>query len=143
MDSRELDAANISREQSSEEGHGSPPPNSPDHARRMSNKGPVQAPGTPAFPPLQATATTLSVRQRRAADALEHFADSPENPRNWPSSKKWRNAVMVALAGFISTCGSSIGVPGIHAVRDEFGVDNEKVGILITTFYVLGLGYAW
>jgi DHA1 family multidrug resistance protein-like MFS transporter len=46
----------------------------------------------------------------------------------------------VALTGFISTCGSSIGVPGIHAVRDEFGVDNEKVGVMITSFYVLGLG---
>jgi len=46
----------------------------------------------------------------------------------------------VALTGFISTLESSIGVPGIHAVMDYFGVINEKIGILIGTFYVLGLG---
>jgi hypothetical protein len=108
----------------------------------MTSKRPDEDPETPAFPPLKATTTTMSVRQRRAAEALEHFGESPENPRNWPKSRKWRNAIVVAVSGFISTCGSSIGVPGIHAVRQDFGVDNEKIGTLITTFYVLGLGYA-
>jgi hypothetical protein len=46
----------------------------------------------------------------------------------------------VAVTGFISTCGSSIGVPGIHAAMAEFGVENEKIGVLITAGYVLGLG---
>lgn len=92
----------------------------------------------PSFTPLKATATTASARM--ALQALENFHSSPENPKNWSNGKKWRISLTVALTGFISTCGSSIGVPGIHAVRDEFGVGSEKVGILITTFYVLGLG---
>jgi DHA1 family multidrug resistance protein-like MFS transporter len=90
------------------------------------------------FPTLKPTVTSTSARQ--AAERLENFDTSPSNPRNWPNSKKWRITLTVALTGFISTCGSSIGVPGIHAVMSEFSVGNEKVGILITTFYVLGLG---
>lgn len=92
----------------------------------------------PAFPPLKQTSTTLSARQ--AAHTLDTFPKSAANPRNWSRKKKWRTALTVALTGFISTCGSSIGVPGIHAVMDEFGVTDEKVGILVTTGYVLGLG---
>ena len=92
------------------------------------------------FPGLKATTTSLSVRARQAAEALEAFNESAENPRNWPNSKKWKVTVTVSLTGFLSTCGSSIGVPGIHAVRQEFGVESEKLGILFTSFYVLGLG---
>jgi MFS family permease len=46
----------------------------------------------------------------------------------------------VAVTGFLSTCGSSIAVPGIHAMMEEFGYTNEKVGVLVTACYVLGLG---
>lgn len=90
------------------------------------------------FPALKATATSTSAR--RAASDLENFASSLQNPRNWQPRKKWTIALTVALTGLVSTFGSSIAVPGIHAVRDEFGVPTEKVGILITTAYVLGLG---
>jgi DHA1 family multidrug resistance protein-like MFS transporter len=89
------------------------------------------------FPPLKHSETSTSAQ---AARELENFANSPANPRNWPDSKKWRVSLTVALTGFISTCGSSIGVPGVHATMGEFGVENEKVGVLIITFYVLGLG---
>ena len=92
----------------------------------------------PTFTPLKSTTTSISAH--RAAATLESFATSPENPLNWPNRKKWRIALTVALTGFISTFGSSVGVPGIYAIRDDFGVDNEKVGILVTTAYVLGLG---
>ncbi|ORY29508.1 hypothetical protein BCR39DRAFT_169420 [Naematelia encephala] len=92
----------------------------------------------PQFHELKPTLTSRSARA--AQHTLETFQTSPHNPRNWSSSKKWRVTLTVALTGFISTCGSSIGVPGIHAVMDEFGVTNEKIGVLLTTFYVLGLG---
>jgi DHA1 family multidrug resistance protein-like MFS transporter len=90
------------------------------------------------FPPLKHTTSS-----RQAAQQLDDFDESPSNPRNWPNGKKWRISLTVALTGFISTCGSSIAVPGIHAVMDEFGVTNEKIGILLTTFYVLGLGWVY
>lgn len=92
-----------------------------------------------SFAPLRHTATTRSAQE--AALTLESFPTSNLSPRNWNRSKKWRTTMTIALTGFISTCGSSIGVPGIHAVMGQFGVENEKVGVLITTCYVLGLGY--
>jgi hypothetical protein len=46
----------------------------------------------------------------------------------------------VALTGFISTSGSSIAVPGFHEILQEFKVDNAKVGVLVTSIYVLGMG---
>ncbi|ORX36494.1 major facilitator superfamily domain-containing protein [Kockovaella imperatae] len=87
------------------------------------------------FKPLVKSTTAQS-----AARDLENFETSSKNPRNWTNRKKWRITLTVALTGFISTCGSSIGVPGIHAIMAEYGQTNEKVGIFITTFYVLGLG---
>lgn len=93
------------------------------------------------FPPLKQTFTALTTASaRQAAHALDNFSTSSANPRNWSLSKKWQTSLTVALTGFISTLESSIGVPGIHAVMDYFGVINEKIGILIGTFYVLGLG---
>lgn len=92
--------------------------------------------------PLKQSSTVLSTRSARdAARALESFESSPENPRNWTTGRKWRTTLTVALTGFISTCGSSIAVPGVHSVMAEFGEHNTKIGVLITSFYVLGLGW--
>lgn len=92
----------------------------------------------PAFPPLKQTVTSVSAQE--AAKPLSNFANSPENPHNWPNSKRWRIALTVAVTGFISTSGSSIAVPGFHEIIQEFGVENEKIGVLITSIYVLGMG---
>ncbi|GFZ42665.1 hypothetical protein JCM24511_00382 [Saitozyma sp. JCM 24511] len=98
-------------------------------------------PGPPAFPPLTKSSTVLTSRSaREAAQILATFPTSTGNPRNWSRGRKWRTTMTVAVTGFISTCGSSIGVPGIHAAMAEFGVENEKIGVLITAGYVLGLG---
>jgi hypothetical protein len=90
------------------------------------------------FPPLKPSVTSQSARE--AAKALSSFASSDQNPHNWPNSKKWRIALTVAVTGFISTSGSSIAVPGFHEILDEFGVKNAKVGVLVTSIYVLGMG---
>jgi len=47
------------------------------------------------------------------------------------------------LTGFISTSGSSIAVPGFHEILNEFEVENAKVGVLVTSIYVLGMGYVY
>lgn len=93
------------------------------------------------FSQLKNTSTRLSsLTQQEAAVILEGFEASSAHPQNWANSRKWRIALTVALTGFTSTSGSSIGVPGIHEIMAEFGISNEKVGILITSAYVLGLG---
>lgn len=92
----------------------------------------------PTFPPLKTTITSQSAQE--AARSLSNFSNSPENPHNWSNSKRWRITLTVALTGFISTSGSSIAVPGFHEILEEFGVENEKIGVLVTSVYVLGLG---
>lgn len=94
-----------------------------------------------ALPPLKHAETHLSTRSaREAARALENFEASPENPRNWPNSRRWRTTLTVAVTGFIATCGSSIAVPGIHASMESFHEPNEKIAVMVTAGYVLGLG---
>jgi DHA1 family multidrug resistance protein-like MFS transporter len=93
----------------------------------------------PTLPPLRPTITSQSAKE--AAKALSSFETSPQNPHNWPNSRKWKIALTVALTGFISTSGSSIAVPGFHEILEEFKVDNAKVGVLVTSIYVLGMGY--
>lgn len=96
------------------------------------------------LPQLKPSETALSSRSARAAlRALEDFDSSPENPRNWPSGRRWRTTLTVAATGFIATTGSSIAVPGIHAAMAEFGETNEKIGVLVASFYVLGFGYVF
>lgn len=92
----------------------------------------------PALPPLRPSVTSQSAKE--AAKALSSFDSSPQNPHNWPNSRRWKIALTVALTGFISTSGSSIAVPGFHEILDEFQVDNPKVGVLVTSIYVLGMG---
>jgi len=93
------------------------------------------------LPPLKPETTSLSTRSaREALRTLETFERSPENPLNWANGRKWRTTLTVAVTGFIATCGSSIAVPGIHDAMREFGVTNEKIGVLVTSCYVLGMG---
>lgn len=102
--------------------------------------GATEAP-TPAPPPeIELSPTSLSTREAR--QVIASFPTSPANPINWTTRKKWTITAILALTGFISTVGSSIGVPGLHAVMSEFEETNEKIGVLIAGAYVLGLGYA-
>ncbi|ODN97381.1 hypothetical protein L198_03945 [Cryptococcus wingfieldii CBS 7118] len=89
--------------------------------------------------PITLTPTSLSTREARQVIAA--FPTSPSNPLNWSGKKKWAITATLALTGFISTAGSSVGVPGMHSVMEEFGVKNEKIGVLISSAYVLGLGF--
>ncbi|WRT65586.1 uncharacterized protein IL334_002531 [Kwoniella shivajii] len=83
------------------------------------------------------TPTSLSTVEARRVKSL--FPTSPSNPRNWSEKRKMTLTIALALTGFIATAGSSIGIPGIHSVRDEFNV-GFRVGVLIPGAYVLGQG---
>ncbi|WVQ78741.1 hypothetical protein IAT38_000828 [Cryptococcus sp. DSM 104549] len=94
--------------------------------------------GSPTLPQLDVIHTSLSTREARQVIAA--FPTSAQNPINWPKRKKMAILITLALTGFVSTAGSSIGVPGLHAVMAEFEVENEKIGVMIASAYVLGLG---
>lgn len=65
---------------------------------------------------------------------------SPSHPRNWPNSRRWKNALIISITGFLSTSGSSIFVPATSEIEAQFGGVREVV-ILATALYVLGLGF--
>lgn len=75
-----------------------------------------------------------------AAEILANFTAHPSHPRNWTKFQKWRMTFIVSATGFIATFGSAISVPGVHAITDDFGSNNAKIGVLLTTVYVLGFG---
>ncbi|KAK8861475.1 hypothetical protein IAR55_002296 [Kwoniella newhampshirensis] len=91
-----------------------------------------------AFSELAATPTSLSTRSARRV--ITAFPTSPHNPLNWPKGRKISMAAILGMTGFISTAGSSVGIPGLHQVMQEFGVKDEKIGVLIASAYILGLG---
>ena len=46
----------------------------------------------------------------------------PDNPKNWPKSKKWRATITVSLFTFISPVSSSMIAPALQNVRKDFNL---------------------
>lgn len=98
-------------------------------------------PSLPPPVPLRPITTTHSTRsQRAAAHTIDNFEMAPENPRNWSKQKKWRLTLVIAITAFVTTSASSMVVPGIDDAMKEYGESNHKVGVLISTTFVLGMG---
>ncbi|KAI2623985.1 benomyl/methotrexate resistance protein [Hypomontagnella submonticulosa] len=65
--------------------------------------------------------------------------DDPENPQNWPSSWKLLVAFLMCILNFSFYIASSIYVPGIPSIMEEFGV-SEIVATLGLSLFTLGYG---
>ena len=78
-------------------------------------------------------------RKGEPAEVLD-WELSPAHPRNWPNSKRWKNALIISITGFLSTTGSSIFVPAAPIIMKEFNIGSREVVTLTTALYVLGLG---
>ncbi|KAK9367075.1 major facilitator superfamily domain-containing protein [Lipomyces kononenkoae] len=63
--------------------------------------------------------------------------DDPENPFNWPTSKKWRITLIVSLLTFCVAFASSVFTAGISLIAVDFNV-SETVATLGLTLYVVG-----
>lgn len=63
--------------------------------------------------------------------------NDPENPQNWPRSKKWLITMVTACLNFVVSFGSSIFSTATNVTAEEFHVSQE-VMILGVTLYVLG-----
>uniref|UniRef100_A0A0D2YG30 Major facilitator superfamily (MFS) profile domain-containing protein n=1 Tax=Fusarium oxysporum (strain Fo5176) TaxID=660025 RepID=A0A0D2YG30_FUSOF len=66
--------------------------------------------------------------------------DDPENPQNWSTMRKSAVAVLICLYTFTIYCGSSIYVPSVGQVMQEFNV-TETAASLGLALYVLGYGF--
>ncbi|KAK9468390.1 major facilitator superfamily domain-containing protein [Lipomyces arxii] len=63
--------------------------------------------------------------------------DDPENPRNWPRSKKWRSTIAMSMYNFLGPFSSSILSPAVPSIAAAFGVTNVSVSAMIMTIFVL------
>ncbi len=61
-----------------------------------------------------------------------------DDPHNWPSWKKWYVTFTVAIMCLVVTLGSSLYVPGVPYIINEFGC-SRNIALSGLTFYILGL----
>jgi MFS family permease len=66
--------------------------------------------------------------------------DDPENPHNWPLSKRIFHVVQPALFGLAVTFGSSVYSSGIDQIMEEFHVSSTAAFVGVSV-YVFGLGF--
>lgn len=64
--------------------------------------------------------------------------DDPQNPKNWPSSKKWANIYVLAIVTFFSPLISSMFAPGVPQVQDEFGSSDQTLATFVVSVFLLG-----
>jgi MFS transporter, DHA1 family, multidrug resistance protein len=65
--------------------------------------------------------------------------EDPENPMNWPTSKKWIVTIALGMMTFCVTFASSVFSNATVPVAELFGVSTE-VTTLGTSLFVLGFG---
>jgi hypothetical protein len=94
---------------------------------------------------LESGQETLSIQEEASEDAniVSWDGDSdPENPRNWPS---WRRWVLINLVGFITLMAglsSSMFAPGVPALMAEFHSDNSTLASFVVTVFVFSTACA-
>ncbi|KAF1810827.1 cycloheximide resistance protein [Eremomyces bilateralis CBS 781.70] len=65
--------------------------------------------------------------------------DDPQNPMNWPNSRRWSHiGIVSALTFFVGLC-SSMFAPGVPQLMRQFDSTNEALGSFVVTVFVLGL----
>ncbi|KAF2710442.1 MFS general substrate transporter [Pleomassaria siparia CBS 279.74] len=64
--------------------------------------------------------------------------DDPENPMNWPTSKKWRLIFVLALVTLVTPLASSFFAPGVPLVMRTFQVSSNIIAALVVSIYLLG-----
>lgn len=64
--------------------------------------------------------------------------DDPENPQNFPSSRKWGLLALMAGITFVSPLASSMLSPATEYVGADFGVTNEAILSFTVSIYLLG-----
>ena len=64
--------------------------------------------------------------------------DDPENPMNWPASRKWKLISVLALVTLVTPLASSFFAPGVPQVMKTFGATSNITAALVVSIYILG-----
>ncbi|KAF9772441.1 hypothetical protein IL306_009859 [Fusarium sp. DS 682] len=65
----------------------------------------------------------------------------PENPQNWNKWRKALNLGIVSILGFITPLESSVIVPGVPLLKEDFHETRPPVTSLVVSIYVLGFAF--
>ncbi|KAK4225132.1 major facilitator superfamily domain-containing protein [Podospora fimiseda] len=67
--------------------------------------------------------------------------NDPENPQNWPMSKRWGNVAVLSILTIITPLGSSMFAPGIPKIMLEFGSRSTTDATFLVSIYILGFAF--
>lgn len=63
--------------------------------------------------------------------------DDPENPKNWPFSKKWGVVFIVSIFTFVSPVSSSMVAPGLTTIGRELDIPEPFMQNIVLSIFVL------
>ncbi|KAJ4301187.1 hypothetical protein N0V90_003278 [Kalmusia sp. IMI 367209] len=64
--------------------------------------------------------------------------DDPENPLNWPASRKWGLIACLGMVTLVTPLASSFFAPGVPQVMATFHVTSNILAGLVVSIYILG-----
>ncbi|KAK3718324.1 hypothetical protein LTR37_005137 [Vermiconidia calcicola] len=67
--------------------------------------------------------------------------DDPQNPYNWPASKKWSNIAILSFLTLLTPLASSMFAPGVPDVIEEFNEPNPALATFVVSVYILGFAF--
>ncbi|KAH8660469.1 putative MFS multidrug transporter [Xylariales sp. PMI_506] len=63
--------------------------------------------------------------------------NDPENPKNWPTKKKWTTMTIVSLFTLISPVSSTMVAPALTYIATEFDIKEEFISQLTLSIFIL------
>ncbi|KAF8859924.1 MFS general substrate transporter [Acephala macrosclerotiorum] len=67
--------------------------------------------------------------------------DDPGMALNWSARKKWTTILILATLTLLTPFASSMFAPSVSMVMQEFHSDNETIGTLVVSIYLLGYAF--
>ncbi|RJE20619.1 resistance protein [Aspergillus sclerotialis] len=64
--------------------------------------------------------------------------NDPNNPMNWPSSRKWTIISLISFNTFNAAMASTLFAPSVSQVIDEFNTKNSALSSLVVSVYIIG-----
>ncbi|KEY69590.1 hypothetical protein S7711_06219 [Stachybotrys chartarum IBT 7711] len=79
--------------------------------------------------------------EQRQTVAVVSWDDDPNNAQNWSNAKKALNMSIITFLGFLPPLESSVIVPSVPLLRDDFHETRRPVTSLVVSIFVLGFAF--
>ncbi|KAF5009392.1 hypothetical protein FDECE_4383 [Fusarium decemcellulare] len=79
--------------------------------------------------------------EKQQQDDMVPWDQSPDNPQNWSKLKKSTNLGIVSILAFITPLESSVIVPGVPLLKEDFDETRRPVTSLVVSIFVLGFAF--